>query len=287
MNSSESSMKKSIQSHKQNYIHYLGEIRGYSDATLLTYDNALNLMLELLEIYDEDKKTFLNLMPVRLAIVSQKPKTIAKKLSIMRSFVNYMQDEGEVVVLLNATAVKVPKTLPKPIAHEHIIEALEHADLEQKLIVTMLYTLGLRISELTNLKLENITHNWVRVLGKGSKERDIPLLKVTEELITQYKKEFAPKLFLFEKNGEKLSENILRYKLHKLFKGIGLKVTPHQLRHSYATSLLNHDARIADVSELLGHKHMSTTQIYTKLSSNLKKSNYTQAHPLCSSEHKR
>lgn len=284
MNSLKSSMKKSLQHHKQNYIHYLGEIRGYSDATLLTYDNALNLMLETIEVYDEDGKTFLNLMPVRLKIVSQKPKTIAKKISIIRSFINYMQDEGERVVLLNATSIKVPKTLPKPIAHEHILEALEHADLEQKLIVTMLYTLGLRISELSNLKLEDISKEWIRVLGKGSKERDIPLLKVTEELITLYRKEFTPKLFLFEKNDEKLSENILRYKLHKLFEGIGLKVTPHQLRHSYATTLLNHDARIADVSELLGHKHMSTTQIYTKLSSNLKKSNYTQAHPLCNSE---
>lgn len=284
MNSLKSSMTKSLQNHKQNYIHYLGEIRGYSDATLLTYDNALNLMLESIEMYDEDGKTFLNLMPMRLKIVSQKPKTIAKKISIIRSFVNYMQDEGESVVLLNATSVKVPKSLPKPIAHEHILEALEHADLEQKLIVTMLYTLGLRISELSNLKLENISKEWIRVIGKGSKERDVPLLKVTEELITQYRKEFTPKLFLFEKNDEKLSENILRYRLHKLFEGIGLKVTPHQLRHSYATTLLNHDARIADVSELLGHKHMSTTQIYTKLSSSLKKSNYTQAHPLCHGE---
>jgi len=277
-------MKKLLQKHKESFIHYLGEMRGYSDKTLLTYDNALNLMLENVEVYEEDGKTYLNLMPVRVMIADQKPKTIAKKLSVMRSFVKYLQDEGENVALLNATSIKVTKTLPKPIADEHILKALESAELQERVIVTMLYTLGLRISELANLKLEDIRGNWIRILGKGNKERDVPLLDVTKKLIAQYREEFAPKMFLFEKNGEKLSENILRYKIDKLFKGIGLKVTPHQLRHSYATTLLNHEARISDVSELLGHKHMSTTQIYTKLSSTLKKSNYLQAHPLCKNE---
>ena len=85
----------------------------------------------------------------------------------------------------------------------------------------------------------------------------------------------------FEKDGEKLSENSLRYIVTKVFRKVGIKVTPHQLRHSYATSLLNGGAPIVDVSELLGHSSMATTQIYTKLGSALKQQNYNKAHPLC------
>ena len=78
----------------------------------------------------------------------------------------------------------------------------------------------------------------------------------------------------------KLSEDSLRYKLSKIFKRIGLKVTPHQLRHSFATGLLNEGARIEDVSELLGHESIATTQIYTQLASHLKMKSYNSAHPL-------
>ena len=106
------------------------------------------------------------------------------------------------------------------------------------------------------------------------------LLAKTSHLIGLYRNEFSPRVFLFEKNGAKLSENTLRYRLTTLFKKIGLHVTPHMLRHSYATHLLNSDARIADVSELLGHASMATTQIYTKLGSALKLKNYNKAHPL-------
>jgi len=90
------------------------------------------------------------------------------------------------------------------------------------------------------------------------------------------------KIFLFESNDKRLSENSLRYTVNKVFKRVGLKVSPHQLRHSYATELLNHNASISDVSELLGHSSMSTTQIYTKLGSVLKQQNYNKAHPLSS-----
>jgi len=145
----------------------------------------------------------------------------------------------------------------------------------------MLYTLGLRISELSSLDLDNIGDEWIRVLGKGNKHRDVPLLSSTKKLLDEYLLLTRPKKFLFEKNGEKLSENSLRYIVTKLFKDVALKVTPHQLRHSYASSLLNSGAPIVDVSELLGHSSMATTQIYTKLGSALKQQNYNKAHPLC------
>ena len=158
---------------------------------------------------------------------------------------------------------------------------MSHASLFEQLVVTMLYTLGLRISELSSLKLNDITSKWIRVIGKGDKQRDIPLLISTKRLLDEYLEKKILNRFLFEKDGERLSENSLRYIVTKVFKRISLKVTPHQLRHSYATELLNGGAPIVDVSELLGHSSMATTQIYTKLGSALKQQNYNKAHPLC------
>ena len=186
------------------------------------------------------------------------------------------------IILKADDSVKVAKTLPKPISHKYIIEALAHADKFESLVVTMLYTLGLRISELSLIKKDDITNEWIRVLGKGNKQRDIPLLANVKVMIDDYLNLNTQKTFLFEVNDKKLSENSLRYTVNKVFKRIGLKVTPHQLRHSYATELLNNSASISDVSELLGHSSMSTTQIYTKLGSALKQQNYNKAHPLMS-----
>jgi len=225
-----------------------------------------------------------NLMPYRLEIKDLNPKTISKKLSAIRSFVEYLNSDKLLVVLTSDESIKVSKTLPKPISHKHIVEALEFADEKESLVVVLLYTLGLRISELRLLKVEDISADWVRVVGKGSKQRDIPLLKSTKILIDNYIEHTSLQnsnmIYLFENNDKPLSQNSLRYIITKVFKRISLKVTPHQLRHSFATELLNQNAPIADVSELLGHASMATTQIYTKLGSALKLKNYNKAHPL-------
>jgi integrase/recombinase XerC len=101
------------------------------------------------------------------------------------------------------------------------------------------------------------------------------------KMVRDYQQHNPSQEYVFEDKGEKLSENSLRYTIIKAFAKVGLKVTPHQLRHTYATELLNNGARIADVSELLGHASMATTQIYTKLGNALKMEHYNQAHPLC------
>ena len=277
-------MKKLIIEKKEKFLENLKGYKGYSDLTIKTYKEALDEALEYIEIVDEKTHILFNLMPYRIHISSLQSKTISKKLSAIRSFSEYLNEIGLKVNLKADESVKVAKTLPKPITHQHIIEALNKADLQEKLIITILYTMGLRISELSNLQLENINDQWIRVIGKGKKQRDIPLLETTQKLLDEYLKDFPPKKFLFEKNGEKLSENSLRYIINKVFARISLKVTPHQLRHSYATSLLNGGAPIVDVSELLGHSSMATTQIYTKLGSALKKQNYDKAHPLCGVE---
>jgi integrase/recombinase XerC len=157
---------------------------------------------------------------------------------------------------------------------------LDQANLEEKLLISMLYGLGLRISELSLLKLADIKEQWIQIQGKGNKVRELPLLPELQKLIRVYVKEKNPKTYLFEKGNAPMNAAQLRYILTKLFKEAGLKVTPHQLRHSFATHLLNNGARIADVSELLGHETMATTQVYTKLGSVKKMQEYMQAHPL-------
>ncbi len=265
------------------FLEYLKEFKGYSALTIKTYHDALYEMLAFAEI-EHNEKLLINLMPYRLHIANLSAKTISKKLSAIRSFVKFLQKQNINATLVADESIKVPKTLPKPISHEKIEEALSVANMDAKFVIIMIYTLGLRISELQNIKLQDIHTNWIRIRGKGNKERDIPILPKTAKLIEEYIQKKAPKVYLFEKNGEKLSQNSLRYLINKTFAKIGLKVTPHQLRHSFATSLLNNGAPIADVSELLGHSSMATTQIYTKLGSSLKRKNYIQTHPLCHGE---
>ncbi len=273
-------MIKSINRYRITFLESLEELRGYSDLTIKSYDEVLREALPIIEIEEVNHKIIFNLMPYRIKISELNTKTISKKLSAIRSFVSFL-NENNINTILNADeSVKVAKTLPKPISHNHIIEAIKEAELEEKVVVIMLYTLGLRISELSNIKLEDISISWIRVIGKGNKQRDVPMINSTKIFIDNYIEEKHPKKYLFEKNRGKLSENSLRYIITKVFKRVSLKVTPHQLRHSFATELLNGGAPIVDVSELLGHSSMATTQIYTKLGSALKQQNYKKAHPL-------
>jgi integrase/recombinase XerC len=264
----------------EDFLDYL-EIKNYSLESLKTYEVVLKQVCEVSEYYEEEEGVVLDITPYRLHIVKQSKKTIVKKLSAVRSLVKYMEEQCHMqVTLLADESIKVPQSLPKPVEEQYIVEVLESATLEQRLLVTMLYGLGLRISELSGLKLENIQPQWVKVLGKGNKERQIPLLADIWELIQRYIANHTPRLYLFEKEEKPLNDAQLRYKLTTLFKKEGLKVTPHQLRHSFATHLLNNGARISDVSELLGHETMATTQIYTKLGSVKKQQEYMKAHPL-------
>jgi len=274
-------MKKSFNLYKNDFLNHLKDIKKSSKLTLKTYDIALTQMLESVSIEEESGSYILPLMPLRQIISGQNRKTIAKKLSAIRSFSHYLQEIKKIkIVLRDDESVKTTTSLPKPIEHHHIMEAISKADIQERIIIVMLYSLGLRISELASLELENIKKQWLRVTGKGDKMRDIPLNSGLKNEMEHYCTQYQPKKFFFEKKGVKLSEDSLRYKLNKTFNRIGLKVTPHQLRHSFATALLNEGARIEDVSELLGHESIATTQIYTKLASDLKMKSYKNAHPL-------
>jgi integrase/recombinase XerC len=243
-------------------------------------------MIEVSHFYEEAGITVLDITPFRFAIVKNAKKTIVKKLSAVRAFVKYLEDQCHIPMKLIADeSIKVPQSLPKPIEEKYILEVLEKANMQEKLLISMLYGLGLRISELSDLKLEDIKENWVQIHGKGSKVRELPLLETLEKQIKEYRSYYNPKKYLFEKGNAPMNAAQLRYKLSKLFKDAGLKVTPHQLRHSFATHLLNSGARISDVSELLGHETMATTQVYTKLGSVKKMQEYMNAHPLADVKH--
>lgn len=270
-----------------NFLFYLEKVRGYSLNSIVTYDNILQEVLATSHYYEEDKEVVLDITPLRLKNVNNSKKTISKKLSAIRSFVKYMKEQEELEIkLIGDSVIKVPKTLPKPIDENLITEILKCSNHTEHLIISLLYGLGLRISELSTLRVSNISNEWVKVLGKGNKSRQIPLFKSLFEEIENYKRIECPKVFLFEKEGVQMSSSQIRYVFTKVFKKSGIKATPHQLRHSFATHLLQNGARISDVSELLGHSSMVSTQIYTELGSSKKLNEYSKAHPLCQTNSK-
>ena len=265
-----------------NFLFYLDKVRGYASSSIVTYKNVLIQMSKVSHFYQEDEKNILDITPLRLKIVNNSKKTISKKLSAIRSFIKYMNEQEELTIqLLGDSVIKVPKTLPKPLDKSIIDEVLFKCNKQERLILTLLYALGLRISELSMLQLNNISSEWVTVRGKGDKERNIPLLPSIYNEIELYRQYEGPRTFLLEKNGKQMTTNQIRYIFSKVFKKSGIKATPHQLRHSFATHLLHNGARISDVSELLGHSSMVSTQIYTQLENSKKLNEYAKAHPLC------
>ncbi len=275
------SIKDEIKSQIDDFLSYLQNIKNYSPLTIKTYQKPILDMLELSDIYQENEVVFVNIIKYRTSIKDNKAKTIAKKISSIKSFINFLKDNGYKIKLKGANSIKTPHTLPKPIETKYIFEAIdENSEIEQKLIVLLLYSFGLRISELASLKLSDIKEDWISVIGKGNKQRQIPTNKEVISLFKRYIEVFCPKEYIFERGDKPYSARQLQYRVEKLFKSIGIKVTPHQLRHSFATDLLNNGARINDVSELLGHSSLNATGIYTKLATTTKMKHYQKAHPL-------
>ncbi len=274
-------MKNFFSPQSEQFLEYLQNNLSYSPLTIYTYRLNLREALASVEMHEEEGVWYVDMMPYRMQIHHLKKKTIYKKISIFKSFIAWLRDRDETIVLRNDETIKLPKTLPKPVPQAYIFEALEECDLQEKVLLLIVYALGLRISEVANLKLESIQNGWVSIKGKGAKIRQLPLLSEVQKQLQLYLKKYTPQSYLFEKSGQKMSVNQIRYRIEKIFKKRALRVTPHQLRHAFATDLLEGGARITDVSMLLGHASLETTQIYTKLSSSAKMKNYQKAHPLC------
>jgi len=278
-------MTKEPKSYIEDFLLFLSSVRGYSEHTVRSYEQALLQMTSASEWVKEEERWVLDIMPLRFQLANRNKKTIALRLSAIRSFVRYLEDHHSIVVkLVGDASIKTPKTLPKPIEEQYIEEVLAEANLREQLLISLLYGLGLRISELSSLRLDQLSSEWIEVIGKGRKSRQIPLLPSLQVLIRRYLDSYAPKKYLFEKGGVALNAAQLRYRVNKIFGSHGIQATPHQLRHSFATHLLHHGARISDVSELLGHSSMATTQVYTKLASSKKMEEYMGAHPLANKE---
>lgn len=273
-------IKEEFRNHIADFLDFLTDLKNYSSLTIKTYEGVLSSFLDDSEIYEDKGVIVVDITKYRILIAQNNSKTISKKISSIKSFINYLKDKNYNIKLHGANSIKVAKTLPKPIRTDDIIDGLKQADSLEKTIVTLIYSFGLRISELASLKLSDIKNNSITVLGKGNKQREIPANDFAISQIKQYINDFNPKTYLFEKDGKAFSVRQLQYRVEKVFKKIGIAATPHQLRHSFATDLLNNGARINDISELLGHASLSATSIYTKLNTTTKYKQYLSAHPL-------
>lgn len=263
------------------YLSFLASQRGYSVLTIKSYHETFMSAKELLHCEEGENALFFDASHYRLRLSGQNKRTIARKIAALRSLVAFWRNEGKRVTAKGLESVKISRLLPKPVQTNEIIEVLKTAPEDLRVIISTMYGVGLRMAEVCGLECKDFSNGWLMVRGKGNTVRQLPLISWINDLIAEHSQHRTMSEPLFYLNGKKLSQNSLRYNINKIFMKRGLHVTPHQLRHAFATDLLNHGARINDVSELLGHKHLSTTQIYTHISRSKKVEEYTLTHPMC------
>ena len=196
----------------------------------------------------------------------------------------------------NITGLKTTKSIPRVLNEDDINNLLDFKlnnayDYRNKAMLELMYSSGLRVSELLNLEINNIDldNDIVRCFGKGSKERIIPLsdfaIKALYEYIYVYRntliKNKSTNILFLNSKGNKLSRQGFTKILKNiaLEKGINKDLSPHTIRHSFATHLINHGADLRSVQTMLGHENIKTTQIYTHVSNNYVKENYENSHP--------
>lgn len=228
------------------------------------------------------------------------PATVARKVAAIKSFFHFLQAEGAIPADPTDTldSPKVAKSLPRPISIQEAAALLAEPDkaktpeaLRDKAMLELLYATGMRVSELVSLNLDDVSlaAGYVRCFGKGGKERAIPVhhkaIAAVEVYLQQARPQFLsdpaqPALFVNQR-GERLTRQgfwlILKDYAQKA--GIGTEVTPHTLRHSFATHMLNSGADLRSLQELLGHANITTTQIYTHLTRDHIRQAYDKAHP--------
>jgi integrase/recombinase XerC len=203
----------------------------------------------------------------------------------------------EVSPLLKHKALKTPKTLQIPFSENEVAEVLIQIqnpvgfeEIRDKLIIDMFYTTGIRRTELIHLKTSNVnaSNTTIKVLGKRNKERILPLLPIVSQQLILYLKERTQleevrdnDFFFLTKKGLKLNDSFVYRLINSYFSTISEKVkkSPHILRHTFATHLLNNGADLNSVKELLGHSSLASTQIYTHSSLSELKKVYQDAHP--------
>lgn len=284
------------------FIDYIFLEKKYSSHTMLAYKKDLESFLSFsMSEYDQKDITSSSYGEIRSWIVSLvssgvSNRTVNRKVSSLNSFYKYLQRIEEIAInpLASHKALKVSKRVQVPFSENEItsvIEGIQEDDfpsLRDKLLVELLYSTGMRREELIGLKHSSIdlSNATIKVLGKRNKERYIPLLqsvKATLEKYLRVKEDiFGVKDYLIVSNkGNKLYGTLV-YRIIKLYfsrESTKVKKSPHVIRHSFATHLLNEGADLNSVKELLGHSSLASTQVYTHTSLDYLKEVYNQAHP--------
>jgi len=227
--------------------------------------------------------------------------TIARKLATLRSFYKFLVKRNEITAnpVITVRTPKQEKKLPRFLEYEEVKRLLETPPMDNWLgardaaILETLYSTGIRVSELVALNMDDVDFlgEVVHIRGKGKKERIAPISSSALQVIQHYMEyrnkraqnnnNFDPKVLFVNKHGRRLSTRSVRRKMDKYLKIAGLdpSISPHTLRHSFATHMLNKGADLRSVQELLGHQSLSTTQVYTHLSTAKIKEIYDSAHP--------
>ena len=286
----------------EQFIHYIEIEKNYSSYTVQGYYDNIEMFLQFLEQKKCSSLKKVDDQLVRIYLVElyhhrYAKKTIARHISSLRSFFKYLLKEGKIennpMELISNP--KMDKRLPHALNYEEMEELLELPDLTNPFGIRdacmweVLYSTGIRVSELVSIKVEDINFSLsqIKVLGKGKKERYVLFGSVCKNLLEQYLKareeinvHHNNTLFL-NFHGEPLTTHGVRMIMKKYVKKGDFKtnITPHMIRHTFATDMLNEGADLKSVQELLGHENLATTQIYTHISNERLKKVYLESHP--------
>jgi len=293
------------------YAFFLKNEKNYSNYTIVSYRNDLIQFFNYLKLYrilKDDKIEYVDRSVMRKYIVYLKKsdysaRSISRKISTVRSFFKFCLREGIIKVnpTINLITPKINKKLPYFLYLQEVNKLIETPlkntifGIRDRAILELLYGTGIRVGELVNLNICNIDlyEKTIIVFGKGSKERILPLGNPSIRAIQEYlssRNLFEKKIFVNKNDlealflnclGGRLTARSIRRIIIKYMKMAGLnkKISPHVLRHSFATHLLEGGADLRSVQELLGHKSLSTTQIYTHITKERLKTIYKKSHP--------
>ena len=286
------------------FLDYLQLEKKYSAHTVTAYKGDLQAFSEYLSLEcDLQQLTSVNYSHIRSWIIALgeagiSNSSINRKISSLKSFYKFLQKTGQLKVspLAKHRALKTSRKIQIPFSESEVEKALDNfeattfEDLRNKLVIEMFYSTGIRRNELIEIQLRDIDlqEGLLKVLGKRNKERSIPLLPSVIETLKEYlverrtheKSASQSYLFLTGK-GVKMNETFVYRLINNYFRGVSSKVkkSPHILRHSFATHLLNQGANLNAVKELLGHSSLAATQIYTHSSIAELSKVYKNAHP--------
>ena len=289
----------------QPYQDYLVKEKNYSPLTVQAYvSDVQTFQIYLSDFHDNLSLEEVNYSQVRSWIVvlienNISATSVNRKVSSLKSFYKFLLKTKQISVnpLLKHKSLKTAKKVQIPFSEKELQDVFEFNSysndfegIRNQLIIELFYTTGIRRAEMINLALNNVdtAQKTIKVIGKRNKERIIPLLNCTIELIEAYKHERnhlervnQKEMLILSKNGNKVSESFVYRLINEYFSTVSQKTkkSPHVLRHSFATHLLNNGADLNSVKELLGHASLSSTQIYTHSSLAELKKVYQEAHP--------